>query len=159
MNAFQHFERTLGVDHRKKSEKDIEAGIVEAPKPAKPRTPRRNYRKEAQEMETMTLHVSPKFTAAAALQAAMEGTTTETIAKRWITTLAFADEPKNPADRKVMFTLHLTVGPDAFPPDVFQDLCDFADKIGVTPSRLATGIVKQALAEGWIDRIGEQRIA
>ena len=54
-----------------------------------------------------------------------------------------------------MFTLHLTVGPDAFPEDVFKDLCDLADQMGVTPSHLATGIVKEMLAKRGL----EQQIA
>jgi hypothetical protein len=60
----------------------------------------------------------------AALQAAREGSTTQVV--------AFADEPKNPAPREVMFSMHMAVGPDAFPPDVSKDLCAFADEIGVT---------------------------
>jgi hypothetical protein len=146
---FAHFDRTLGAEHRARTEKDIEAGIVDAPKVRKSGggRPRPSSRPNPDGKTTIELSVDPKFTAAAALTAARQGTTTKDVMEQWLTTLAYADQPKNPADRVVMFTLHLAVGPDAFPEDVFRDLCKAADMMGVSPSRLASGIVKEALAK------------
>jgi hypothetical protein len=167
--AFAHFERALGAEHRRKNEADIEAGIIPAPKPKKPATgrPRRSSLKPEEPRPRLNRNgkveisfpVSPKFTAAAALTAARRGTTTQSVVEEWITTLAFAEVPENPAPREVLFTMHLTVGPDAFPADVFKDLCRFADEIGVSPERLAAGIVKQALAAGRFDPIPEPMVA
>src|SRR5688500_13101039 len=40
MKAFQHFDRTLGAEHRRKTEAEIEAGVAEPPKQRKPGTGR-----------------------------------------------------------------------------------------------------------------------
>ena len=147
---FANFDRALAVEHRARTEKDIEAGIVDAPKVRKSGggRPRQSSKLNPDGKTTIELSVDPKFTAAAALTAARQGTTTKDVMEQWLTTLAYADEPKSPCEPVVTFTMHIAVGPDAFPVEVFEDLCRFAHEIGVSPNRLLTGIVKETLAKG-----------
>ncbi|MCW1921702.1 hypothetical protein OKA05_04005 [Luteolibacter arcticus] len=89
MKAFQHFDRALSAESRARSEKDIEAGIAEAPKVRKKGTgrPRRSSiqpdepkaKLNSNGKVEVTFPVSPKFVAAAALTAARRRTTTQDV--------------------------------------------------------------------------------
>jgi hypothetical protein len=83
--AFAHFDRTLGAEHRRKTEAEIEAGAVEVPKTkTKPATKMGRPRGSTKRTVVMQVEVPTRFLACAAVVAHQEGVTTSEVATRWL---------------------------------------------------------------------------
>lgn len=151
--AFARFEAALGKEHRARNEKEVEAGLIEAPR-VKPRKPRKppvlqesigvvHSRHSRDGTIHVTVAVPPRFTGAAALTAEREGSTTDEVASRWLKHVALHEShPK--IDPGVAISVKMAIG-GTFSADNYADLLKIAEAEGEDPGALAARFIREAL--------------
>lgn len=152
--AFARFEAALGKEHRARNEKEIEAGLIEAPrvKPRKTKKPpvlqestgvvRSRHSRDG--TIHVTVAVPPRFTGAAALTAEREGSTTDEVASRWLKHVAL-HETHPDVEAEVKVAVKIAIG-GTFSRELYDELESIANQLGITPGELGTRYLREGLA-------------